>query len=246
MSDDRRSILGSILVIDRAPDGDGSEDLCLKRIARDVLVAADVATAGEHVRARPLDLIVVREDADVSPVLCTLRAARARFPGVPSVVVTAKPSVESAVKCAREGAHDYIEAPLAGYRLQRLLAVAAGEGDVREQAEECLWPSCSPGAEMVGRSAGMMAALEKIHIVAESNCNPVLILGETGTGKELAAKAVHLLRHQGGGDGRKDRFVAVNCAALTTNLFESELFGHVKGAFTGADRDRAGLFEAAE
>lgn len=99
---------------------------------------------------------------------------------------------------------------------------------------------CPPDVPMVGHSEGMVETLKTIRMVAESNCNPVLLVGETGTGKELAARAVHAWRH-----GREGRFVAVNCAALTANLLESELFGHVKGAFTGADKDKTGLFELA-
>ena len=92
---------------------------------------------------------------------------------------------------------------------------------------------------MVGKSRSVLNTLRMIRVVAQSQCNPVLIVGETGTGKELAAKAIHTLRHP------NQPFVAVNCAALTANLLESELFGHVKGAFTGADRDRTGLLELA-
>jgi DNA-binding NtrC family response regulator len=92
---------------------------------------------------------------------------------------------------------------------------------------------------MVGKSRATVDTLRMLKIVAESCCNPVLILGETGTGKEIAAKGIHLLRHP------DEKLVAVNCAALTSTLLESELFGHVKGAFTGADCDKIGLLEMA-
>ena len=101
-------------------------------------------------------------------------------------------------------------------------------------------PHCPPSVPLVGSSRAILDTLELIRMVARSQCNPVLILGETGTGKELAAQCVHAWR--GGGD---ENFIAVNCAALTGNLLESELFGHVRGAFTGADRDKKGLFEVA-
>ncbi len=92
---------------------------------------------------------------------------------------------------------------------------------------------------MAGNSKAIRHALKMIRLVAQSRCNPLLITGETGTGKELAAKAVHNIRHPG------EQFVAVNCATLTANLLESELFGHLKGSFTGADREKTGLLELA-
>jgi transcriptional regulator with PAS, ATPase and Fis domain len=92
---------------------------------------------------------------------------------------------------------------------------------------------------MVGKSQAMRSSLKMIKLVASSRCNPILIVGETGTGKELVAEAIHTVRHAA------EQFVAVNCAALTASLLESELFGHVKGAFTGADRDKTGLLELA-
>jgi two-component system response regulator AtoC len=101
-------------------------------------------------------------------------------------------------------------------------------------AEDCAASVC-----MVGRSKAVLKTLKMLKLVAASRCNPVLIVGETGTGKELAAKAIHILRHP------KEQLVAVNCAGLTANLLESELFGHVKGSFTGADREKTGLLELA-
>jgi transcriptional regulator with PAS, ATPase and Fis domain len=92
---------------------------------------------------------------------------------------------------------------------------------------------------MVGKSDATVNTLRMTKLVASSRCNPILIVGETGTGKEVVAKAIHILRHP------NEQFVAVNCAALTANLLESELFGHVKGSFTGADREKTGLLELA-
>lgn len=92
---------------------------------------------------------------------------------------------------------------------------------------------------IAGKSISITQTLKMIELVAASNCNPVLIIGQTGTGKESAAKAIHCVRHP------DKPFVAVNCAALTANLLESELFGHVKGAFTSADKEKTGLLELA-
>jgi two-component system response regulator HydG len=96
------------------------------------------------------------------------------------------------------------------------------------------------GAFVLGHSEGMTRVWDSLRVLAGSRCNPILILGETGTGKEVAAKVVH---HWRGLD--EQPFVAVNCASLSAGLLESELFGHVRGAFTGADREKAGLFEMA-
>lgn len=95
-------------------------------------------------------------------------------------------------------------------------------------------------AEMVGNSKATQHTLKMIKLVANSRCNPILIVGDTGTGKEVTAKAIHNQRH------RDEKFVALNCAALTANLLESELFGHVKGSFTSADREKTGLLELAD
>jgi DNA-binding NtrC family response regulator len=113
-------------------------------------------------------------------------------------------------------------------------SISPEKNDSEFFADEVAGSAC-----MVGRSRAFLKTLGMIRLVAASRCNPVLIIGETGTGKELAAKAIHILRHP------NEQFIAVNCAALTANLLESELFGHVKGSFTSADRDKTGLLELA-
>jgi DNA-binding NtrC family response regulator len=128
---------------------------------------------------------------------------------------------------------------------QRLPEIAA---QLTERAQQTAEDSSAAGhfldetaaaIGMVGRSEAVHQTLDMIKLVADSRCNPILIVGETGTGKEIAARGIHSIRHPG------KPFVAVNCAALTATLLESELFGHMKGSFTGADRDKAGLLELA-
>jgi transcriptional regulator with PAS, ATPase and Fis domain len=114
-----------------------------------------------------------------------------------------------------------------------------GEGIAPPFAEEHFIDAGAALVGFVGRSRAVRECLKMIRLVAASRCNPVLIVGETGTGKEVAARSLHALRHPG------EAFIDINCAALTATLLESELFGHVRGAFTGADRDKVGLLELA-
>ncbi len=126
---------------------------------------------------------------------------------------------------------------LLGKVIDRIKAIAAND---RSDENDFFSDHCPPSVRMVGTSPAINRSIEMMRLVAQSSCNPVLIVGETGTGKELAAQAVHTIRH-----GSNAKFVAVNCAALTANLLESELFGHVKGSFTSADREKTGLLELA-
>jgi DNA-binding NtrC family response regulator len=154
------------------------------------------------------------------------------------LLITAYATVESAVEAFQRGAHDYLMKPIlldevAG-KVRRLLAY-------RDLALENQWLRRElnrehEGERMVGRSPAMRHVLELVRKVAPTR-STVLITGESGTGKELVARAIH---RQGAGDGK--RFVAVNCAAIPHELLENQLFGHRKGAFTGADRDQPGLF----
>jgi len=247
VTDARDELLGTVIAIAPAPASDSAPDpqAALARVAREVIRAGDAGAAAEQCRRTCPELIVLLEAGPPEKILETLRAVRSAIPEVPPVVLTTSPSIESAVAFVREGARDYVQLPLSGERADRLRAAAGGVPAGEDEAR-FFSPRCPPDVRMVGRSRAMERALETLHLVAGSNCNPVLVLGETGTGKELAARAVHGLRARARGASPAGPFVAVNCAALTANLLESELFGHVKGAFTGADRDKVGLFQAAE
>ncbi len=141
------------------------------------------------------------------------------------------------------GAYDYLKTRQDYAQLERIInRIKSKSKDpiIEKNTSQYFSDDLACSASMVGSSKAILDTLNMIKLVAASRCNPILIVGETGTGKELAAKAIHILRHP------NEQFVAVNCAALTANLLESELFGHVKGSFTGADREKTGLLELAE
>ena len=160
------------------------------------------------------------------------------------IMLTAQGSIESAVEAMRMGAYDYIPKPIDPVRLKAILqnANAQREVDASKQAEASRKPSHEADelGPLVGSSPQMKAIYQIVERVAPSNVS-VLVTGESGTGKELVARCLHEL------SSRRNRpFVAVNCAAIPETLIESEIFGHEKGAFTGAVERRAGCFELAE
>jgi two-component system, NtrC family, response regulator HydG len=165
-----------------------------------------------------------------------LRAVRSRWPGVPFILMTAYASVATAVQAMREGAYDYITKPFDPDEVQAVVARALSKAAVLGRTAEDELDRFGP---FIGRSAAMRSVYQMIERVAPTDAT-VLILGETGTGKELVARAIHERSSRA-----QSRMVAVNCAAIPRSLIESELFGHVRGSFTGAAADRAGLFEEA-
>src|SRR5438552_9544686 len=170
-------------------------------------------------------------------VLKQLRQIDAR---IPVVLVTAVRSAESAIEAMRQGAYDYLLKPLDLQKLDRVIGEALKVARLmREPAVVAGTPPDEelPGEAIIGSCPGMQEAYKAIGRVADQTF-PVLITGESGTGKELVARAIY--QH---GPRAKAPFLTLNCAAIPENLLESELFGHEKGAFTGADRRRIGKFE---
>jgi len=203
-----------------------------------VVSVPSAADALEMLQREPVDLVVTDIKMPGMTGDQLLAEVRATFPEVPVIGVTAFGTPEDAAALTRAGAADYLTKP---FRTPVLLG--AVERVLRETRppREAARERRERGAHLdglVGRSAAMQPLLGRIGRVAASGA-PVLITGETGTGKEVVAQAVH--RASGRGP-----FVPINCSAIPANLLESELFGHVRGAFTGADHDKAGLFERAD
>lgn len=229
--------LGSVVAIGNRPAW-SEETLAL--LGSQALVADDCTKGLGLILTRQPRLAILWGQADDEVTIDFIRRCKAGASATSIVVVAEKPDTGMAVKCVRAGAYDYITAPLDAQRLTELISCMNEEGNSPSH-EKFFCSHCPPGVPIAGKSPAVVRMLEMIRIVAESRCNPILLLGETGAGKELAAQAVHAWRH-----GKSGRFIAVNCATLTANLLESELFGHVKGAFTGADKEKTGLLELAD
>ncbi len=211
------------------------------RIGQQVLVADDAVEAADIAMTVAPDLILLDNLTQPSDIRRILDTSYNTFHTAIVVVGNNGPKPSWFAQFTQTSDIEYLPNPSDYEQLQQILnkiqsrSQAGSPGDANRFFADDL----AAAAYMAGKSRAIRHTLKMIKLVAGSNCNPVLIIGETGTGKELAAKAVHLSRHP------NEPFVAVNCAALTANLLESELFGHIKGSFTGADRDKTGLLDVA-
>jgi DNA-binding NtrC family response regulator len=167
-----------------------------------------------------------------------LNEIRTHRPELNVIIITAFGAIDSAIQMVKAGAYDYLTKPFSTDELLLTLERSLNESRLkREVARLSRQPAPTPPG-FIGASRLMQEVYDVIRRAA-SSAAPVLVTGESGTGKELVARALHQL------SGRPGAFVAVNCAALPEHLLESELFGHARGAFTSADRDKPGLFETA-
>jgi two-component system response regulator HydG len=207
----------------------------------DAVPLSSSVDAAQRLRTDRFDALVTDLRMPQQDGLALLELSMRVAPGRPVVIMTAYSAVDSAVESIRRGAYHYLTKPFKVDELALFLDRAIDEAQMRsesrslKQAINERWSL----ANFVGQSDAMRSVYELITRLADSSV-PVLILGETGTGKGLVARAIHA--H---GPRADARFVTVNCAALPENLLESELFGHLKGAFTGATAHRTGLFEEA-
>jgi two-component system repressor protein LuxO len=169
-----------------------------------------------------------------------MQALLQAHPGCSVVVITAEDALDNAVRASRAGAFDYIEKPVEAERLLVTLRNALHASQLSQRVATLQTDGPNHFEQFIGHSAEMQTVYRMIETVATSNAS-VCITGESGTGKELAAQAIHARSPR-----RANKLVAINCAAIPKELIESELFGHAKGAFTGAVTDRLGAFMEAD
>jgi DNA-binding NtrC family response regulator len=234
-------VTSRVLVVDNDPE---MVDLLYGHLASEGWTVATVTSGEEALKALAhedfdvvlTDLVMGRVDG-----MTLLHEAQQHVPNPRVILMTAFGTIESAIEALRQGAYDYLTKP---FKLEEAsLAVRRALDDRRLREENRRLKAAVKERfgldKIIGRSDAMRAVFEKVRAVAESDAT-VLLIGESGTGKELVAHAIH---HN---SARRDGpFVPVNCAAIPEHLLESELFGHERGAFTGADRKRRGLFAEA-
>lgn len=209
-----------------------------QKYSQEVFGADDLTDALDVVQTKKPDLILFDHLFKPEHISDYISRADNNSTNIPIVVIGNNDSSTALdKKYVQVGAYDYLKGKQDYNRLEQIISNIKDKSD--KSTGRFFAKDIAGFVSMVGHSKAMLDTLRMIRLVAASQCNPVLIVGETGTGKELVARAIHFLRHP------KEPFVAINCAALTANLLESELFGHEKGSFTGANREKTGLLELA-
>ena len=239
--------MAAILIID---DNDTIRDglaHVVKKLGHDPVTAATGAAGVAAFKQRPADFVITDLKMEGLGGVEVLKAIAALDPDVPIMIVTGFGTVETAVEAMKLGAFDFVTKPiqtevvkLKVERALELVGARRGRRKAEAMTEYLRGETEGRFAELVGQSDKMASVFRAIEKVAHSDTT-VFIAGESGTGKELVARAIHRMSKRAGGP-----FVKVNCGALTETLLESELFGHEKGAFTGAIKQKLGRFELAD
>jgi len=230
-----------ILVVDDERSMQEFLEIFLRGEGYEVATAGDVASARAMLESDDFDVVISDIQMPGGSGLELLHAARDASPDAIVIMITAYASTETAIAAMKEGAYDYLTKPFRVDEI-RLVVEKALEKKTLAQENRRLRTELrarSRSRRVIGSSAAMQRVFELVSQVADSRAN-VLVTGESGTGKEMVARAIHEI-----GERREGPFITVNCAAIPENLIESELFGHVRGAFTGALHNKEGLFELA-
>jgi len=233
--------MDSILLVEDKPELREMLTTALGRMKYDVTPAGDLAAALGHLQSKRFSLVLTDLKLPAGSGMDVLKAAHAADRDTPVIMMTAFGTVPQAVEAMKDGAYDFIQKPIDLDHLEHLVGRAIARQQLlrenillkEEHARRIGFP------RILGESAVMQAAARELQRIAPSDTT-VLLLGESGTGKELFARALHQLSPRA-----QQPFVALNCAAIPETLIENELFGHERGAFTGADSRRAGKFELA-
>lgn len=208
--------------------------------AFDGLNALEKVKAPENAGAKKFDVVILDVDMPRVNGLEALRLIKEHDPGIIVLMITAHATLDHAVQAVKDGAYNYLSKPVSGDELLALVDKAVSAHTMISNIAASAPVLVEAGRKIIGNTQQMQKVFNIIHRLAKVD-TPVLIRGASGAGKELVAKAIHY------NSARKDeKFVAINCSAIPENLFESELFGHEKGSFTGADQRKIGKFQFAE
>ncbi len=210
------------------------------RLQVQVTTAGTVAQAMRHIKEGPWHAALLDLNLPDGSGFEVMQALLRAHPACSVVVITAEDSLDNAVRASEAGAFDYVEKPVEADRLLVTLRNALHAAQLNQRVVALQTEAPTQFEQFTGQSAEMQTVYRMIETVAASNA-PVCITGESGTGKELAAQAIHARSQR-----KNKKIVALNCAAIPKELIESELFGHAKGAFTGAVSDRPGAFIEAD
>jgi two-component system response regulator AtoC len=233
--------VANLLVVDDEPAIRQLLKLALLRGGHHVTECSDGAEATSALERHAFDLVISDLSMPIADGLAVLRKARSVAPGTPVVILTARAAISDCVEAMREGAFNFLVKPFHPTELAEVVAQALRAGQAAQ-----LPPAARPAggeqaqAALIGESPALKAVLDLVGRAAPSEAT-VLLLGESGTGKEVVARLLHSFSPRVGGP-----FIAVNCGAIPEGLLESELFGHAKGAFTGATESRPGKFVEAD
>jgi len=231
--------MASILIVD--------DDQNVRRVLRDLLdkegfnvsTAPDVDQALPFIDAQDLELILTDLKMPGKSGMDLLTLCHERRPAVPVIMISAFGSVEAAVTAMKKGAYDFITKPFDENELMNVIEKAISESEMNKELLSTYFDKETQVPQIIGRTPAIQQVFQTIKKIAPTD-STVLITGETGVGKELVAREIH------SGSQRRDHpFVKVNCAAIPESLLESDLFGHEKGAFTGAVTAKPGRFEIA-